>query len=76
MKGLWLMKVLYKGFLLGKDSIYGFQTLHYLPRTGTMWFHKIKFNPSKSKGETIIFNFQTLFKGMKVEDVENLLPGS
>ncbi|KNZ45884.1 hypothetical protein VP01_7720g1, partial [Puccinia sorghi] len=54
MKGLRLIKGLCKGFLLGKDSIYGFPTLHNLPRTGTLWFHKIKLNPSKSKAETII----------------------
>ncbi|KNZ48291.1 uncharacterized protein VP01_5770g2 [Puccinia sorghi] len=38
MKGLWLIKGLCKGFLLGKDSIYGFPNLHKLPCTGTLWF--------------------------------------
>ncbi|KNZ54922.1 uncharacterized protein VP01_2816g3 [Puccinia sorghi] len=73
MKGLWLIKGLCKGFLSGKDSIYEFPTLHNLPCAGTLWFHKIKSNPSKSKRETIIVNFQNLFKWMKVEDVENVL---
>ncbi|KNZ47307.1 hypothetical protein VP01_651g4 [Puccinia sorghi] len=31
MKSLWLIKGLCKGFLLGKDFIYGFPTLHNLP---------------------------------------------
>ncbi|KNZ61756.1 uncharacterized protein VP01_1361g4 [Puccinia sorghi] len=71
MKGLRLIKWLCKEFLLGEDSIYVFPNLHNLPRTGTLWFQKIKFNPYKG-----IVKFQNLFKGMKVEDVENLLLGS
>ena len=66
MKGLWLIKGLCKGALLGKDLIAEFPTLHNLPHIGTLIFHKIKFNQSKSKGETIIINFQNLFEGMKV----------
>ncbi|KNZ58995.1 uncharacterized protein VP01_1821g4 [Puccinia sorghi] len=48
--------------MLIKFYLYGFPPLHKLPHTGTLWFHKKKFNPSKSKSETIIFNFQNLFK--------------
>ncbi|KNZ50109.1 hypothetical protein VP01_4598g1, partial [Puccinia sorghi] len=55
MKALQVFKGLCKGLLLVKYSIYGFPTLNNLPRTGR--FHKIKFNPSKSKGETIIVHF-------------------
>ena len=66
MKGLRLIKGLCKGFLLGKDSIAGFLTLHNLPHMGTPCFCKIKVNQYKRKGKTIIINFQNIFEGMKV----------
>lgn len=76
MQGLRLIKGLCKGVLLGKDAVAGFPSLHNLPHTGSLQFHRIKVHQSESKGETIVINVQNLFEGTKVEDVANSLLGS
>lgn len=76
MHGLRLIKGLCKGVLLGKDAVAGFPSLHNLPHTGSLRFHKIKVHQSESKGETIVIEVQNLFEGTKVEDLAKSLLGS
>ncbi|PLW18535.1 hypothetical protein PCANC_16180 [Puccinia coronata f. sp. avenae] len=73
MEGLRLIKGLSEGVLLGKDAVAGFPSLHNLPHTGSLQFHRIKVHQSESKGETIVIEVQNLYEGTKVEDLANSL---
>ena len=71
-----LIKGLCKGFLLRKDVVAGFPSLNKLPHMGTLQFHKIIVNQSKSKGKNFLIDYQSIFEETTVEDLANLLLGS
>ena len=75
-QGLWLIKGLCKGVLLGKDVVAEFPSLYKLPHMGNQHSHNIIFHQSRIQFETILIKVKNFFKGTKVEDVANFLLGS
>lgn len=73
--GLYLVKGLLDGVLLGAEALAGFPSIKTLPHNATIGVHGVNVHGSESRNKSIVVHIQNPYEGKKTEDVANALIG-